>query len=168
MVQLNSAASHSGVDFRSINVGGPGGATVAPDASGSAGATSLPPGATVGPSGFPIMPFSFAFTGSFFDLGSFFDRIDKFVKLNGSKLDVNGRLMTLDSLQLAPDGTGFPHIRATVGATTYLTSPVEGSTGGATPQGPAGSGAAAGGTTPQAPASSAPAPATATSTGGIG
>lgn len=173
MVQLDAAAKATKVDFRSIDVGG---AAAAASTGTGASAVQLPPGATVGPAGFPVMPFSFAFTGSFFNLGDFFQKIEKLVQDKGDKLRVNGRLLTLDGLKLEPDSSlGFPHIRATVSATSYLVSPLEGATGGATAQGPAGATAQPGttgttgsGTTP-APSSgsSAPAPSTATSTGVI-
>ena len=172
VVQLDEAAKKSHVDFQSINVGG-GAASGGPAA--AAAASQLPPGATVGPAGFPVMPFSFAFNGSFFNLGDFFERLDSFVTARNKQVSVTGRLLTVDSLQLAPGDTGFPKIKATVSATSYLVSPLEGLTGGATAQGPAGTpapGAAAPaqpGTTPPAdPAgTSAPAPSTATSTGAI-
>jgi Tfp pilus assembly protein PilO len=165
MVQVDSAAKAAGVDFRSIDVGG--GAS-APAVDGSA-AVQLPPGATVGPAGFPIMPFSFAFTGTFDNLGDFFRRIEGFVSERRQKLAVKGRLLTLEGLQLKPDTEGFPHIRATVTATSYLTSPLEGATAGATAAGPAGATAAATGTTTTPPtgAGGVAAPSTATSTGAI-
>jgi Tfp pilus assembly protein PilO len=173
MVQLDSAAKASRVDFRSINLSST--ASAAPPATGTA-AVQLPPGATVGPAGFPVMPFSFAFTGSFFDLNDFFHKINAMVKKHGSSLQVNGRLLSLDGLQLQPDTTGFPHIRATVNATSYLVSPLEGATGGATAAGPAGATAQPGatgttgsGTTPTTPSTgtTVPAPSTATTTGVI-
>jgi hypothetical protein len=163
VVQLDAAAKASHVDFQSINVGG--GGAAAPTAAGAAAAAQLPPGATVGPAGFPVMPFTFAFDGSFFNLGDFFKRLDSFVTARNKQLSVTGRLLTLDSLQLAPDAAGFPKIKATVGATSYLVSPLEGLTAGATAQGPAAGGTAA--ATPSTPAPSAPAPSTATSTGAL-
>jgi Tfp pilus assembly protein PilO len=173
MVQLDTAAKTSKVDFRSIDVTSS--SSAAASTTGAAAATQLPPGVTVGAAGFPTMPFSFAFTGSFFDLGDFFRKIEKLVQDKGDKLRVDGRLLTLEGLQLQPDTEGFPHIRATVNATSYLVNPLEGATAGATSQGPAGATAQPGttgttgsGATP-APSSgsSAPAPSTATSTGVI-
>jgi hypothetical protein len=163
VVQLDAAAKASGVDFRTINVGG--GSSPAPAGASGAVATPLPPGATVGPAGFPVMPFSFAFSGSFFDLGSFFERLDDFVTARNKQLNVTGRLMTLDALKLEPGTTGFPQIKANVSATTYLVSPLEGLTGGATAQGPAGSTAAPGATAAPSNNTTAPTPTTATSTG---
>jgi hypothetical protein len=166
VVQLDAAAKATHVDFQSINVAGAGGGAPA-----EGGGAQLPPGATVGPAGFPVMPFTFSFNGSFFNLGDFFDRLEGFVKARNEQLSVTGRLLTLDSLELQPDATGFPRIKANVGATSYLVSPLEGATGGATASGPsAAAGATPPGTTPAtpaAPSTSAPAPTTATSTGAI-
>jgi hypothetical protein len=140
VVQLDHAAKRTRVDFKAIEVGGANGVAASTSSSTEptgAGA-QLPPGATVGPAGFPVMPFSFSFTGGFFNLGKFFERLDAFVRANNRKLDVTGRLLTVDGVKLEPDATGFPNIKATVQATSYLVSPLEGETGGATPAGPAG------------------------------
>jgi hypothetical protein len=113
------------------------------------------PGSTpVGTAGFSQLPFQFSFKGSFFNLGEFFQRLDRFVAVNQKRLDVTGRLMVLNNISLAPDATGFPNIRATIGATTYMLPATEGLTAGASPQGPA-----TPGSTPAAPgASASPAP----------
>ncbi|HVL94979.1 MAG TPA: hypothetical protein VM266_03890 [Solirubrobacteraceae bacterium] len=171
VVQLDAAARRTDVDFRAIEATGTGSAPASNTPAGAAqlAAGPLPPGATVGPAGFPVMPFSFAFTGSFFKLGDFFERLERFVSSSEQRLSVTGRLLTIDSLQLEPDAAGFPRIRAKVGATSYLVSPLEGMTAGATSGGPAGGGTAAGGsgTAPAPGGSSGPAPTTATSTGVI-
>ena len=185
MVQLNAAAAKSKVDFRTIQVGAGSGAAAAPapapaaaadsassgskDSSGSStaksGSTPAPaavappvtvPGSTpVGTAGFSQLPFQFSFKGSFFNLGAFFQRLDRFVAVNQKRLDVTGRLMVLDTIALAPDATGFPNIRASIGATTYMLPATQGLTAGATPQGPG----TATGSAPAAPgASASPAP----------
>ena len=158
MVQLDAAARQTKVDFRSIDVTG---GSSAP-AAGSVGAASLPPGVSVGPAGFPAMPFTFSFNGSFFSLSSFFNELGDFVALSNKSLDVNGRLLTIDSLSLEPDATGFPKIKAQVGATSFLVAPDQGATAGATAAGPAGAPAAADGA---APGTTPAVPSTATSTG---
>jgi hypothetical protein len=156
MVQIDSAAKKSDVDFRAITVGGNSGAPPA----GTAGA-ALPPGASVGPAGFPAMPFNFTFSGEFFRLSDFFARLENFVTVNNQKVDVTGRLMTVDSITLEPDANGFPNIKASVGATSFLVSPTQGLTAGATTAGPAAAGTAA-------PADGSTVPSTtATSTGAI-
>ena len=137
IVQLDRAAKRAFVDFQSIEVA-PTTAAAVTTAPGAAPVGALPPGATVGPAGFPVMPFSFSFRGGFFRLSAFFDRLDDFVAKRNANIDVTGRLLTVDAIKLEPDATGFPNIKATVQATSYLVSPLEGATGGATPAGPAG------------------------------
>jgi hypothetical protein len=159
MVQINSAAGHSGVDFRTINVGGSGsGAAPAAAPSGTASGAAPaapPPGATtVGTAGFSTMPFAFRFQGSFFELGKFFNRLDRFVAVRNRGLDVTGRLLLLNSITLTPDATkGFPMLSAEVSANSYLLPPTEGLTAGATATGPVPAGTA---TAPAASATPAP------------
>ena len=155
MVQINSAADRSGVDFRTINVSG--GGAAAPTAGPAAAQTPAdgkapPPGATtVGTAGFSTMPFAFAFKGSFFELGKFFNRIDRFVAVRNGGLDVTGRLLLLNSITLTPDTEkGFPQLTAEVSASSYLLPPTEGLTAGATATSPSGSGTLA--PTPSSPA----------------
>lgn len=155
MVQIDGAAGSSHVDFRSITVGG---ASGAPAEATAPGTIAPPPGsAPVGTAGFATMPFSLAFKGSYFDLGSFFQRVDRFVSVRDSGLDVTGRLVVLNNIILTPDGA-FPHVKAQITATTYLVPGTQGLTAGATAAAP-GSAATPGQPTP-APA----APATTTAT----
>jgi type II secretory pathway pseudopilin PulG len=159
--QVQSAASKSGVDFLGLTLN-PAGATGAPNVSTPAssststttsttppstttptstiGATStptLPPGAVIGPAGFPIEPFTFTFQGNFFHLANFFARLERFVVATGQRLTVSGRLLNLGAISLGPAPKGFPEITATVSATTYLLPASEGLVDGATPAGPA-------------------------------
>ena len=163
MVQINAAAGHSGVDFRTINVGGAGAAPAAAPSGTGKGATTTatapPPGATtVGTAGFSTMPFAFRFQGSFFELGKFFNRLDKFVAVRNNGLDVTGRLLLLNSITLTPDATkGFPMLSADVSANSYLLPPTEGLTAGATAAGPTGSGTAVAPAASGTPAPSSPA-----------
>ena len=65
--------------------------------------------------------------------------------------------MTLNAISLGADPTlGFPHIVATIAATTYLVPATQGVLNGATPAGPgtgtATQASAGGGSTPAAPA----------------
>lgn len=142
-------------------------AAAAPAASTPAPATqtaaaTLPPGASVGAAGFPTMPFTFEFTGSFFRLEDFFDRVNSFttVRTSGDLL-VRGRLLAVDSFDLKAAPSGFPKIAASVHATAYVLPPGEGLTAGATAQGPAGSTEATGGGAPASTGSAAPAAPTA-------
>ena len=157
MVQIDGAAGTSHVDFRSISVGG--GASGAPATPAAAGAVTGPPGTTAGTGGFSTMPFSLGFRGSYHNLGSFFQRLDRFVTVNDRGIDVTGRLVVLNGITLVPDGE-FPNIKAQIDATTYLVPTTEGLLAGATPTGPATGATGAGGTPTPAPA----APATTTAT----
>jgi hypothetical protein len=151
--QLQSAASATNVDFRSLQVSGNGASAAAAS---TAKAPTLPPGVTVGAAGFPLEPFAFTFTGNFFHLAAFFGRLQKFVTATDDTLSVSGRLLTLNAISLAPGPNGFPQITATIGATTFLLPKSQGLTAGATPSGPAPQSAQTVSTTP---ASNAAAPA---------
>jgi Tfp pilus assembly protein PilO len=133
MVQLNSAATRSNVDFRTISVG-EGAASGDPV---TAGTTAPPPGAVaVGTAGFTAMPFSFSFDGDFHNLSSFFSRLEHFVTVGDKNVDVTGRLLRLESLSLKPDATSN-HITAEIGASSYLLPATQSVTGGATATAPA-------------------------------
>jgi hypothetical protein len=138
MIQLNSAAGKSKVDFRTITVGAAGSAPAAPATGKDAAAIKAPPpgATTVGTAGFAQMPFTFSFKGSFFKLGDFFQRLDHFVAVKQQRLDVTGRLMVLNKISLIPDADGFPNIRASVEASTFIVPATQGLTAGASPAGP--------------------------------
>jgi Tfp pilus assembly protein PilO len=160
VVQLDSAAEKSGVDFDRIAIGESGatGPTVASD---PAGTTPAPPGAvSVGPAGFTAMPFSFAFNGDFDNLSTFFSRLERFVTVSNERIDVTGRLLRLESLSLKPDAEGS-HIVAEIGASSYLLPSSEGVTAGGTATAPAATTTTASATPP----GTTPPTTTATSTG---
>jgi hypothetical protein len=138
MVQVNAAADHSRVDFHKIDVGSGSAAPTTGSGAKGATATTPPPGATtVGTAGFSTMPFALNFKGNFFDLGKFFNRLDRFVTVRNGGLDVTGRLLLLNSITLVPDtAKGFPTLTADVSANSYLLPPTEGLTAGATAAGP--------------------------------
>jgi Tfp pilus assembly protein PilO len=173
--QLDSAAQGAHVDFRSVQVGGgdgaaPTSATTAQQAAdlaaaqngssaASASAAALPPGVTVGSAGFPTMPFSLTFDGSFFSMQRFFDNVQRLVRVQGDRVNVDGRLLTIDGFSLGAGPKGFPQVSASINATAYLLPADQGLTNGATPQAPAATTASATGSSPGA------ATATATVTG---
>jgi hypothetical protein len=166
LVQVQHAASSTDVDFRSLKVGqGSGVAAPAPPpptattTDGTAAATqattaTLPPGALVGPAGFPTMPFAFTFTGDFFHMSDFIGRLERFLVVRNRRLSVSGRFMTIDGIGLDAAPQGFPKIEASVAATTYLLPATQGLTDGATASGPAAATpASAGGAATGAPSS---------------
>ena len=166
--QISSAASKAGVDFQGLTLDPVAAGSAPPPPPPAAGATGttgttgtaattpatpaattpaataltaggFPPGAGIGPAGFPIEPFTFTFQGNFFHLSDFFGRLERFVVADNKRVSVSGRLMSLDAIQLSPATAGFPQIAATVSATTYLLPTNEGLVAGATPMGPAAS-----------------------------
>jgi hypothetical protein len=160
----NSSSSSSTTSTSSSTTPPPSSTPVAGVPATQSAAAGLPPGSTVGSAGFPTMPFSFVFDGSFFNMEHFFDGIQRFATANGDNLTVRGRLLTVDSFALTASRFGFPKVKASINATAYLVPQSEGLTGGATPAGPGGAPAAASTT---APSGSSTAPAAATSiTGG--
>lgn len=159
--QLQAAATAAAVDFRTLTLNPAASATATAISSPSAAQSvtaALPPGAAVGPAGFPIEPFTFTFTGNFFHLANFLGRIERFVVATNRRVWVSGRLMTLNAISLGAGPRGFPQIIASISATTYLVPPVQGVLNGASPSGPA---AASGTQTASTPSSGAASPAAA-------
>lgn len=147
LVQVNHIADHAGVRFSNLALSTSGeaseAATSAPEVSGAsisateAAASVMPLGATVGPAGLGVMPYSLTFDGNFFQVADFIKGLDSLVDTQQEKVTVDGRLLTINgfSLSAAPK-SGFPSLEATFSVTTYLTPPGEGLAGGATPESP--------------------------------
>jgi Tfp pilus assembly protein PilO len=138
-----------------------------------AAAATLPIGASVGPAGLPVMPYELKFTGNFFQIADFMKQLDAMVHTRRGAVDVDGRLLTVDTFSLSPletlsEGAGqamspVPTLAAELSVTTYLAPADQGITAGATLSGPAPSTAitTASATTPStsSPVSGAAAPA---------
>lgn len=103
-----------------------------------AAASLLPLGASIGPAGLGVMPYSLNFSGTFFHIANFMQGIDSLIHPRSSTVAVDGRLVTLDGFALTADAArGFPYLNANFDVTTYLTPPSQGTTAGATPTAPA-------------------------------
>jgi Tfp pilus assembly protein PilO len=129
MVQLEATAIRSGVDFQKIELanglaGDSGSGDAAPSAAGEL--ASAPGTVPVAGGVLSAMPFTFTFTGSYFDLSNFFARLEHFVSLNNRRLDATGRLLRLESIEIGPSNVGFPNMQAEINAATYLVPPVQG------------------------------------------
>jgi hypothetical protein len=142
--QVQNAAQYSHVSFRGLQLTGGGSSSSTPaSSSGSSSSSSstatapLPPGASVGAAGLPTEQFTMTLSGNYFNLSSFFNKLEGFVVNVNGTLTIRGRLMTINAINLVPGPNGFPQITATVSATTYIVPPTEGPFGGATPSGPA-------------------------------
>ena len=120
----------------------------------SSSATATPAGTTVGTAGFPTMPFTFGFEGSYHDLRHLVDAINHFVEVHGSQIVVRGRLLQIDGISLTSQGGAgkSPRVSATINATAYVLPADQGATNGATPSAPAGATPTAGSTGPSAAA----------------
>jgi Tfp pilus assembly protein PilO len=147
LVQVSHIAERTGIEFRDIQLNATGGSTEAPAPAPSAeaepaspteaSASLLPLGATIGPAGLGVMPYTLTFNGNFFRIADFIAGIDRLVKTSNADVAVDGRLVTLDAFVLKPDPSrGFPALEGTFSVTTYITPPGEGVTGGATPETP--------------------------------
>jgi Tfp pilus assembly protein PilO len=139
--QANKAAESSGVNAGDTQTSTPagGGSTAAP---GTSGAT---------PPGLQIVPLQLEFDGNFFNLADFFHRVKRLVRTFNSKVVVSGRLVTIESLKYTSDPELFPLLKAELNATIYLVPAGQGTTAGASPQGPADTTPAAGGDSGAAP-----------------
>jgi Tfp pilus assembly protein PilO len=151
LVQVNHIADHAGVRFSNLALSSEGGGetetTEAPPAPESTAAnpisptevaaSTLPLGATIGPAGLGVMPYTLAFSGSFFQVADFIEGLDSLVKTKNEAVTVDGRLLTINGFSLAPaPKAGFPTLEATFSVASYLTPPGEGLASGASPESP--------------------------------
>jgi Tfp pilus assembly protein PilO len=135
MVQIEASADRTGVDFKQIELGSnlagadssASSSTTAPESAATTGQLASAPGAVpVAGGALSAMPFNFTFTGGFFDLSTFFAKLEHFVTVNNQHLDATGRLLRLESVSITPSSAGFPNMQAAVGAAAYVVPPVEG------------------------------------------
>jgi Type II secretion system (T2SS), protein M len=137
LVQLDSASSKSKVGFDTVDVGGgSSGSASAPTPKGAPTTLAKAPGLVpIGSSGVSALPFTLSFDGSFFNLTSFFNRLEHFVSVRNEKVKATGRLLRIETLSLTPGAKGWPQMKAAVGAASYVIDPVgvSGSGSAATP-----------------------------------
>lgn len=169
LVELSAIAQRSKVRFEGLQLNSQGGGEevapppapveTAPPAGSSSGAVPaaatvppteaaaalLPLGASIGPAGLAVMPYTLTFSGDFFQVADFIAGIDRLIETEEAKVGVEGRLVTIDGFSLSAgaesEGGGLD---ASFVVTTFVTPPEQGVTAGATPTEPA----------PAAPASS--------------
>jgi hypothetical protein len=141
LVQLKTIADRADVRFQEIELGGEGEGEAAPAATPPANpaepapptevaASLLPLGATVGPAGLGVMPYTLKFTGDFSRISNFIKGLDAFVKTTNAGVNVSGRLITVNGFTLGPmAGGSFPQLEGTFSITTFVTPPGESVTG---------------------------------------
>ncbi len=149
IIQLQNAADGARVDFQSLQNGGA-------SATGAAGSTPAPATATAAAGASSATPeqLSFTFSGSYFQLSNFFNKVQHFVTPEGNGVLVKGRLISLNSVNLTPAASGFPQITAQITATIYTESAPAEAAGAAT----GGSSAASSTASTSGSSSSTPAP----------
>jgi trimeric autotransporter adhesin len=146
--QLAQASSQKSINFTSINSA----ASSTAAASTSSASTSSASTAAVAPT---PLPFSFVFEGSYFDLEHLFNRLTAFATLTPSgELQVSGRLLTIQSVDLSPGveaegGKGTTNLTGSITATAYVMPAGEAPA-------PTGSATAAGAASPASSTGSAP------------
>jgi hypothetical protein len=69
---------------------------------------------------FSALPLSLAFSGDFDTLENFVGRVQRFVTLKGDHILVNGRLMRVEAISLAPGAKGWPHMDVKIAADAYI------------------------------------------------
>jgi Tfp pilus assembly protein PilO len=141
--QLEQVSNQRHVEFNSI-------------ANGAASAATAAAATTATATSFTQMPFTFVFNGGFFSLEHLFRGLTSFTThTSDGSLQVSGRLLTIQSVKLAPEAGSSgsnPKLSGSVTATAYVLPASQGLTGAATPTSPTGAttpaaGSAAGSTT---------------------
>ena len=120
ILQLNGLAESSGLSFDSIQPGGSGTAT-----------TSGPD--TTDP--FAVEPIQVKFSGSFYNLLAFLQRLRNLVRVENGNLYTAGRLFDVSDVTMVAGPKGFPQIQATLVVNEFVpqtpvaaTAPVPGTT----------------------------------------
>ncbi|MHB8532829.1 MAG: type II secretion system protein GspM [Solirubrobacteraceae bacterium] len=152
--QLEQASNTHSVQFNSI---------VANGSAGGASSGSAAAGLVAKPAGFTQMPFTFVFGGGVFSLEHLFRQLTKFTTHTTSGgLEVSGRLLTIQSVKLAPEAggastpgkSGTQNLQGTITASAYVLPASQTLTAGASEASPSSSTTTSGGgsTAPTAPA----------------
>ncbi|MDX6376943.1 MAG: hypothetical protein QOE98_1246 [Gaiellaceae bacterium] len=132
--QLQRRAKVRGSQLRLVALKAGGGSAAA----GAAAAAPVTPGATVGADGLATLPFTFEFTGEYFDLRDILATVRRSVSVRKDKIKVGGRLLTIDGLSFTRTDPESTETKATLNATAYIAPD-----GASTPQLPAAAGATA-------------------------
>jgi Tfp pilus assembly protein PilO len=98
ILELNALAQKSGISFDSITPQG--------------GASSTT--TTISPDPFATEPIQVQFTGSFYNLLTFLQRVRNLVRVQNGKLFTAGRLFDVSGVSLAQGAKGWPQVQATL------------------------------------------------------
>jgi Tfp pilus assembly protein PilO len=108
VLELNAAAKTTGIAF-----------------------TSITPAAPQVLSTYSAVPINVTFEGSFFDITDFLFRVRNLVRVRDGRLEADGRLFSLDAIELAPDEANPKRVNASLTLTAYIytTTPPPSATG---------------------------------------
>jgi Tfp pilus assembly protein PilO len=105
ILQLNQLAVDSGISFD----------TITPQ-----GASSSTSAVTTTPDPFAAEPIQVEFTGSFYGLLAFLQRVRNLVRVENGHLNAVGRLFDVSDVAFAPGPKGFPQIQATLTLNAFV------------------------------------------------
>jgi Tfp pilus assembly protein PilO len=110
LLQLNALAQNSGISFDRI----------APNASGG---TAVAPGLVATTDPFVVEPIQVQFTGSFYNLLTFLQRVRNLVRVQGNRLYTAGRLFDVSQVSFSEASKGWPQIQATLTLNAFVPQP---------------------------------------------
>ncbi len=103
LLELNSVATSAGIEFVSIQ-----------------------PGPPANRSGYYAVPVTLTLEGNYYDLTDFLFRLRNLVTVTDGVLEANGRLYTLDTIEIHESSDGFPQIEAVLVISAYAYGAPEG------------------------------------------
>jgi len=104
ILQLNKLAEDSGITFDQIEPGVTGASTSTPDAT----------------TPFAAEPIQIQFTGNFYNLLTFLQRLRNLVRVENGRLFTAGRLFDVTDVTFAAGKNGFPQVQATLNISAFV------------------------------------------------
>lgn len=84
------------------------------------GTQPVTPGAAAGSDGLSVLPFTFSYTGRYFDLIEILRAVRRSVTVRSGDLAIDGRLLTIDGLTFDRPEPGSRLTKAVINATAYI------------------------------------------------
>lgn len=125
IITLSQLAKNSGISFDSITPGSGGSSSSGSTTSASA-ATGVPTTTTGDP--FASQPIEVKFTGSFYNLLAFLQRVRNLVRVENGRLFTAGRLFDVSGVSLAEGPKGWPQVTATLVINEFVPLPAASAT----------------------------------------
>lgn len=106
-------------------------ATVSAIPATEAAASSLPIGASVGSAGLAVLAYDVSFSGDFFQVADLLDGIDEMIESEAAKVDVGGRLITVNNFTMTKSDPASP-LEVKLSISSYALPDSQGLTAGGT------------------------------------